>query len=340
MDSFVEAFQAAVASFREATRLLGGFLDPKFEHGPTGFDGHRGTGTKLLKRTEEGPFRFLLSWIESPHGRGWVRHIGIREALPFDVEHLLADVLGFRTFESCPELDFDPCFWTFAPQGRAMDPAAAQMMHGTFDNMSQTFPAGLAALAAAEGAMRPVGMEFRGASGRVLKRKLLKLFKDAEAVAAGPRPVPPPAAPATALLASRDPFEFDVAVSFAGAQREVAEKLARMATAKDIRVFYDRDHAANLWGEDLTVKLDEVYREKARFFVPIVSKEYATRDWTRLELRSARARALHEKGAYILPLRIEAGATLEGVPETIGYISLDAYPLDEVIGLLLKKLGR
>jgi hypothetical protein len=351
LDTFIEAFQTAVTSFREATRLLGGFLDPRFQHGPAGFDGHRGTGAKFLKGVDESAFRFLLSWIESPQGKGWVRHIGTRGALPFDVEHLLADVLGFRMFKSCPDFDFEPCFWTFTPQAHSIDPVASQMIHASFDGMPQTFPSGLAALAAVEDAMRPVGMEFPSDSGRILKRKLDKIatltaaplpaaktlkaelldaFKIAETAATTPRSRPTPSAN----------LEFDIAISFAGAQREVAEKLARLATAKDIRVFYDKDHAAELWGEDLTVKLDEIYRERARFCVPIVSREYAEREWPRWELRSARARAVREKGAYILPLRIEEGVALEGVPETIGYISLDAYPLDEVIGLLLKKLGR
>ncbi len=135
-------------------------------------------------------------------------------------------------------------------------------------------------------------------------------------------------------------WTFDVAISFAAGQRTIAQELAALARDAGIRVFYDYDHQADLWGQDLTLKLDEIYRVKARYCLPLVSREYAERQWPRLELRSARARAMAERDAYILPLRVEDDVELEGVPGTIGYVSLSTHSLAHVVQLLVKKLGR
>lgn len=333
LDAFFGAFEKALSSFRQAEQALGQFLDPTARRIPAGFDGHRGTTTKFLKGLDEGTFRFLLSWIEAPQGKGWVRHVRVREALPFDADHLLTDILNFETFDSCPGFDFEPCYWTFAPQA-GLDPVAAQMIHAAFDRMPQTFPAALSTLAAAEDAMKPVGMAFP----RALVPTLKKLARIAEVVAA----VMPgdsaarPARPAAQLSS----YEFDVAVSFAGSERAQAEKLAAILKNVGVKVFYDKDHPDKLWGEDMTVALDRVYGKAARFFVPFVSSEYATRDWPRHELKSARARALKERSAYILPIRVERGIELEGVPDTIGYLPLEEYTLEQIAEALLKKLGR
>jgi len=135
-------------------------------------------------------------------------------------------------------------------------------------------------------------------------------------------------------------WDFDVAISYAGSQRTIAAELASLASSKGIRVFYDKEHASELWGEDLTTKLDEIYRVRSRFCLPIVCGEYARREWTRHELRSARARALREKGAYILPVRLEAGLVLDGVPDSIGYLSLHEYSLTQIVDILFAKLQR
>jgi len=44
-------------------------------------------------------------------------------------------------------------------------------------------------------------------------------------------------------------FEYDVALSFAGEQREHARAIEAYLTARGIRVFFDEHHEANLWGK-------------------------------------------------------------------------------------------
>ena len=47
------------------------------------------------------------------------------------------------------------------------------------------------------------------------------------------------------------PFRYDVAISFAGPDRALAEELARYLASRGVRVFYDRYEEAALWGKNL-----------------------------------------------------------------------------------------
>lgn len=324
LDAFAQAFTSAVTSFRDASQKLGGLLDPSSHRRVAGFDGHRGTISKFLKGTDDPPLRFALTWIESPEAVGWVRHVHIAPNVRYDMAHLMADVLELEFFEECPHFDFEPCFWLLTPRGRGFDPVAASMIHEGFDRLPRIVAEGLAALADTEVALHSVKLGFPHSPRRVLR----KLVKTAEALAS--TGTPPQSQPGNG-------FEFDVALSFAGSERHLAEELARLLKQAQITVFYDKDHAAKLWGKDLTVVLDEVYRKKARLCVAFVSREYRDRDWPSHELRSARARALKERDAYLLPIQVEP-VELEGVPPTIGYLSLTDHPLEDIAKILIEKI--
>lgn len=92
-----------------------------------------------------------------------------------------------------------------------------------------------------------------------------------------------------------------------------------------------------MWGNDLAAFLDEIYRKRAKYCVVFISNEYKERRWTSHELRSAQARALDLKGQdYILPIRID-GTDLDGLPPTIGYVSIDV-GIEKIADLLIAKL--
>jgi len=52
-------------------------------------------------------------------------------------------------------------------------------------------------------------------------------------------------------------FDYDVALSYAGEDRAYVEQIAAQLRQEGIRVFYDEYAAAELWGNDLYVLLDE-----------------------------------------------------------------------------------
>ena len=60
-------------------------------------------------------------------------------------------------------------------------------------------------------------------------------------------------------------YQYDVAVSFAGEDRELVEQIVTQLTQSGLGIFYDTNYQADMWGEDLIEYLDDVYRHKARY---------------------------------------------------------------------------
>ena len=138
--------------------------------------------------------------------------------------------------------------------------------------------------------------------------------------------------------ASKEPtYEFDVAVSFAGEDRELVEEIVSRLKDAGISVFYDTDYQAASWGEDLVEYLDQVYRVKARYAIMFISRFYAEKMWTRHERRSALARALEQRSAYVLPVRLDSTA-LDGLRSTVGYLDARLIGPDGIVSATLAKL--
>jgi hypothetical protein len=100
-------------------------------------------------------------------------------------------------------------------------------------------------------------------------------------------------------------WRWDVALSFAGAQRDYVERVAAALQARGVRCFYDADEQIELWGRYLAEELSRIYAEESAAVVVFVSAEYADRDWTRLERRAALDRAVRERREYVLPARFD-----------------------------------
>jgi len=133
-------------------------------------------------------------------------------------------------------------------------------------------------------------------------------------------------------------FEYDIAISFAGEQRSVAESIARCLKTENVKVFYDDYEQAYLWGKDLYTHLADVYEKKARYCLMLVSAAYAAKVWPNHERKNAQARALNEKDEYILPVRFD-DTEIPGLPRTVGYLQFEEHGVEGVCKLLLKKLN-
>jgi hypothetical protein len=131
--------------------------------------------------------------------------------------------------------------------------------------------------------------------------------------------------------------EFDVALSFAGEDRNYVEAVAAALRTNGVRVFYDQYEEADLWGKDLYQHLSDVDKNRARFTVIFISRHYAAKLWTRHELKSAQARAFEESGPYILPARFD-DTEIPGVLPTVGYLDLLKKTPEEVANAICKKL--
>jgi len=137
---------------------------------------------------------------------------------------------------------------------------------------------------------------------------------------------------------AQDTYEFDVAVSFAGEDREFVEEVVAQLKEAGLRVFYDSDHVAEMWGEDLIEYLDDIYRLKARYTMVFISRSYAGKMWTRHERRSALARALEQTTPYVLPVRLD-DTVLKGFRPTVGYLDARKLGLSGIVRVALTKLA-
>lgn len=134
------------------------------------------------------------------------------------------------------------------------------------------------------------------------------------------------------------PERFDVAITVARPDRKHAKQLAERLRKAGVEVFYDELYPEHLWGQNLIDTFDEIFRLRATFCVMFISKEYALREWTNHERKSALARALKEKGSsYILPIRID-DTDLPGLPPTVSYMSLNEYTIEQIGDFLIKKV--
>jgi photosystem II stability/assembly factor-like uncharacterized protein len=132
-------------------------------------------------------------------------------------------------------------------------------------------------------------------------------------------------------------YTYDVAISFAGEDRPTAEELARVLLQRGVIVFYDKDNKAELWGINLPDQLKEIYRNRARFCVLLISAHYPNKQYTRLELKAARERASSQPD-YIIPVRLD-DTKLRGLANTL-YLQWPPEDAATIADLILTKLGR
>ncbi|WP_353939682.1 TIR domain-containing protein [Micromonospora sp. b486] len=92
-----------------------------------------------------------------------------------------------------------------------------------------------------------------------------------------------------------------ICLSFAGEQRPYVSEVAGELSRLGIRVFYDEDEKARLWGKDLYEHLSWIYRKSAKYCILFASNEYAEKVWTTHERRAAQARAMVKARSISFP---------------------------------------
>lgn len=135
-------------------------------------------------------------------------------------------------------------------------------------------------------------------------------------------------------------YKYEVALSFAGEQRDFVEKIALYLKENGINVFYDYFEQVELWGKDLTAKLEEIYTNEARYCVIFISKDYAEKEWTCHECAAAAQRMLNSRVKsvdYILPVRFD-NTKLPAVFNTTGYIDANIFTPLKIGEMLVRKI--
>jgi len=119
-------------------------------------------------------------------------------------------------------------------------------------------------------------------------------------------------------------YKYEVALSFAGAQRQYVKQVAEELKKLGVRCFYDEDESVNLWGKNLYQYFRKTYFEMARYCIVFISKEYKEQRWTIHESQVAQERNFWNHDAqtfqeYILPVRFD-DTKIDGFSTITGYI--------------------
>ena len=136
---------------------------------------------------------------------------------------------------------------------------------------------------------------------------------------------------------STDPFEYDVALSYASEDLEVAGELARLLGDRGITVYRDEYSTDQTWGHDVVDHIVNLYARKARYCLLLISKHYPLRKWTEVERKQARERALRDAEEYVIPIPI-GDYKIPGIREASGFDNFPQNSLDGIVELLEEKL--
>ena len=105
-------------------------------------------------------------------------------------------------------------------------------------------------------------------------------------------------------------MQYEVALSFAGEEREYVEKVARALQSRGIEVFYDEFEQVSLWGADLVEEFHDVFENRANLAVMFISEHYVEKSWPTherrsiLSQRSSRAITLCFASAFLMILPV------------------------------------
>lgn len=133
-------------------------------------------------------------------------------------------------------------------------------------------------------------------------------------------------------------YRWDVAPSFAEEDRDRVRPIVERLKEFGVEVFYDGDHEVEMWGRDRVEYFSETFSHQARFVLLFSSRHYVSK-WTRLQSRSAMARALEEHTEYVLPIRID-DTPVPGLLPTIAYLDMRKHSDEVIAQAVVQKLAQ
>ncbi len=134
-------------------------------------------------------------------------------------------------------------------------------------------------------------------------------------------------------------FEYDIAFSFAGEDREIVKQIAEQLKTLSISVFYDEYEKAKLWGKRLDHYFKSTYAESTKYVIPFISKHYPNKDWANFEFTIANAESKKRDSEFILPVRID-DTVMVGISDNVAYLDYNAEGKDGIIKAIQSKLGK
>ncbi|MHB8367088.1 MAG: TIR domain-containing protein [Acidithiobacillus sp.] len=93
------------------------------------------------------------------------------------------------------------------------------------------------------------------------------------------------------------PSRYDFALSFAGADRDIAEAIFNALSERELEVFYDKNEQHRILAEDVEDYLGPIYESDAALVICVLGPDYPKRVWTKFESDQFKKR--FEKGEVI-----------------------------------------
>ncbi len=84
--------------------------------------------------------------------------------------------------------------------------------------------------------------------------------------------------------------KYDFALSFAGENRNLAEKINNILLENHISVFYDKNEQSRILAENVEDYLAPIYSTEARFIIPLLSTHFPRKIWTKFESNNFKQR--------------------------------------------------
>ena len=134
-------------------------------------------------------------------------------------------------------------------------------------------------------------------------------------------------------------YPFDVALSFAEEDRNVAAGINDCLSFLGVKTYYYPDHPEENWGNPLKTRLPELYEYEARIGLVLLSSSYTQKEYTRIEFNALNRRRRNNRGDFLLILRLDhtSSQELPNVPKDLTYLDWKYNPR-KISELILKKL--
>lgn len=132
-------------------------------------------------------------------------------------------------------------------------------------------------------------------------------------------------------------FKFDFAISYAGEEVGIAKDLFQLLRDKGAKVFFAKNEKVYLLGKSLTSELDYIFGPYTKFAIPIVSKQYVQKYWTKFEFNISKMEQRKRGFEFILPIRLD-DVILEGLEGDIFYIDLRKEGFLDTAEIMMRKL--
>jgi len=133
--------------------------------------------------------------------------------------------------------------------------------------------------------------------------------------------------------------KYDVALSFAGEQREYVMEVAKcLKGIYGLKVFFDEFEETQMWGKNLTEYLYKIFSEKSKYVILFISNEYLKKKFPKLEMKASIQKQFEKSKEYILLIKF-GKVKLPSILKDIKYLNGDTISPYEVAMKFAEKIG-